>query len=151
MKTFVFSTLFMAFAGFATSASEVDSWIVAPPDIAGANTTAIPPGDVFEVVASMCGNAGAELQKKTFVALSEKSAKHFTGTYYSCPKGKKPYLVRGVYGFAGTGAFFVSKIGTAVWVSHRSLGDDFTSTRTALILNLDFEPTAVYSFVSIIR
>ena len=84
-----------------------------------------------------------------FLAISEARSKKYTGHYYSCPPGKRPYLVRGVFGFAGTGAFYVYKVDRALWVSHESLGTDFVSSRTALIVNLDFEPSAAYATVSI--
>lgn len=137
-------------APFAAMAATPDSWITEwPLPISTTKKEQMSLADIFEVVASMKGNAEADLQKKTFLAISEVQAKWFTGRYYSCPAGKRPYLVRGVFGFAGTGRFFVYKVDRALWVLHESLGTDFVSSRTALIVNLDFEPTAAYATVSI--
>ncbi len=99
----------------------------------------------------MRGNAESELQKKQFVVLSEAQARKFTGIYYSCPKGKRPFLVRALFGYAGTGAFYVYRSGREICVAHESLGTEFFSARSALVVNLDSEPTAIYVSVSIIQ
>lgn len=99
----------------------------------------------------MSGNAESELQKNTFIPLSDVKARKYTGHYYICPKGKRPYLVRAVAGFAGTGKFQVYRVGQSIWVAHESLGRGWASARTAMVVNLDFEPTAAYATVSIIE
>jgi len=129
-----------------------DSWIAEPPSsIAFGKKEAVSDGDVFEVVASMRGNAEAELQKIPLIPLSHAQARKFTGAYYSCPKGKRPYLIRALFGYGGTGKFWVYRIKREVWVLHESLGQDFTSTRTGLIVNLDFDPAKAYVTVSIVK
>ncbi len=150
MKRIIASlVIFSASAAFSATS---DAWIVSPPPTAvAAKKIEIPVSDVFEVVTSMAEHAQSALHKKTFVPLSEQHARMFTGHYYSCPDGKRPFLVRAVAGFAGTGAFHVSRLGDAVWISHESLGEEFISSRTALVVNLDFTPTAAYASVSIIR
>ena len=133
-------------------AASPDSWTAEPPlAIVADRRKAIPAADHYEVVASMRANAESELQKKQFVVLSEAQARKFTGPYYSCPNGKRPYLVRALFGFAGTGAFYVYRSGQEICVSHESLGTEFVSARSALIVNLDFDPTAIYVTVSIIQ
>ena len=118
--------------------------------IASRNRT-IPVADHYEVVASMRANSESKLQEKHFVVLSEAQARKFTGAYYLCPKGKRPYLVRALFGFAGTGAFYVYRSGREICVSHESLGTKYFSARSALVVNLDFEPTTIYVSVSIIE
>ena len=133
-------------------AASADAWIVQPPSsISRAKSEQKIAVDFYEVVASMMGNAESELQKKALVRISEAQARHFGGQGYSCPKGKMPYLVRAPYGFAGTGRFRVVRIGEALWVSHESLGPEFVSQRSALIVNLESEPSVVYATVSIAR
>jgi hypothetical protein len=146
-----FSISFLALALLVFGA-EPDPWINAPPaKLPLAEEAKLPATDLFEVVASMNGNAQFDLQKKSFIALSEAAARKLTGHYYSCPRGKRPYLVRAVAGFAGTGKFHVYRIEQAVLISHESLGRGWATSRTALVLNLDFEPNAAYATVSIIE
>lgn len=141
----------LAFAALANSATR-DSWLAEPPPgISFRKQDAVPERDVYEVVASMRAHAEAELQKVPLLPLSEAQARKFTGEYYSCPKGKRPFLTRALYGFAGTGKFWVYQIKREIWVLHESLGSEFASSRTALILNLDFDPAKAYVTVSIIK
>ena len=129
-----------------------DSWIAEPPPgIAFGKKETISDVDIFEVVASMRENAEAELQKIPLIPLSHAQARKFTGAYYSCPKGKRPYLIRALFGYGGTGKFWVYQIKREIWVLHESLGQDFTSTRTGLVVNLDFDPAKAYVTVSIAK
>ncbi len=133
-------------------AASPDTWIVEPPrEVAISKVPAIPTVDVFEVVASKHSLATGDLRKIAVTPISEERARLYTGHYYVCPKGKRPFLVRGLVGFAGTGHFRAYRVGTAIWVSHESLGDQIISSRTALVVNLDFEPSSAYVTVSIIQ
>jgi hypothetical protein len=148
---FLFVLALVAWVAPALSATS-DSWTAEPPpSIAFGKHDVISAVDIYEVVASMRGNAEAELQKIPLIPLSVAQARKFTGAYYSCPKGKRPYLVRALFGFAGTGKFWVYQIKREIWVLHESLGQDLTSARTALVLNLDFDPARAYVTVSIIK
>jgi hypothetical protein len=129
-----------------------DSWIAEPPpSIAFGKHDVISAGDIYEVVASLRGNAEAELQKIPLIPLSHAQARKFTGAYYSCPKGKRPYLVRALFGSGGTGKFWVYQIKREIWVLHEFLGQDITLARTALVLNLDFDPAKAYVTVSTVK
>jgi hypothetical protein len=135
-----------------TTAAKPDPWTAEPPPaISFGKHDAIPADDIFEVVASMREDAVTELQKIPLIPLSDAQARKFTGAYYLCPKGKRPFLVRALYGFAGTGKFWVYRIKREIWVLHESLGREFASQRTALVVNLDFDPAKAYVTVSIIK
>jgi len=109
--------------------------------------------EFFEVVGSRVRSAtGFYLHKESVVKLSEDQAKRLAGEIYRCPPGLKPYLIRAVYGHGGTGRFRVKRVGeAAILVVHSSLGDVFTAHKSALIVNLDFDPKQIYCDVSIAR
>ena len=114
-----------------------------PPD----KRLAIPETEFFEIVASRLVNAESDLQKVGAVPISEAKARSYTGEYYRCANGKRPYLVRAVYGSAGTGSFMVVKNDGGLWVVHGSVSAVVTYSKTALVVNLDFEPTAAFATV----
>jgi hypothetical protein len=137
-----------------SGAEEAKAWIAVPvgqqrgPD----ESKALEGANVFEVVASKAGVATSrDLLKQAIVEISEETARYYTGGYYRCPNGMKPYLVRAPYGFGGTGRYLVVRFETAIWVEHRSLGEDVAVNKSALIVNLDFVPTTAYATVSVIR
>jgi len=149
MKT-VHALVMVVFVAMPTFAAEIDPWLVEPPTaILRAKKEQKVAVEFFEVVASMKGNADVELQKRPLIPVSRAQAQKFAGRAYSCPAGKRPYLVRALYGFAGTGAFQVFQVDRALWISHESLGTDFVSSRSALIVNLESEPAAAYVTVNI--
>jgi hypothetical protein len=141
------------FASWTALGRDGASWIAAPPpEFAADEANAIPATDVFEVVASKVHVAiDRRLAPTPIVAVSETAAQYFTGAYYSCPRGKRPFLIRAVYGFGGTGTFRVFKSGRSVWVIHQSLGDGVVAHKSALVINLEFEPEHVYTTVSVVR
>ncbi|EEF57367.1 hypothetical protein [Pedosphaera parvula] len=119
-------------------------WLRTPPDPKG-KWTQIPEQDIYEVVASKETVAVvSELAKKRFVELSDEQARFFTGHYFHSSKGKKPYLLRAVYGHGGTGKYTVSRNGSSVLVLHGSLGHSDASHKSALVVNLDFVPIETY-------
>ena len=108
--------------------------------------------EVFEVVASKVSAATAgELGKYSIASLTVGRAKYFTGQYYHCSAGKKPYLVRAVYGSGGTGVYRVRQIGQSLVITHESIGEEAIYTKSALVVNLDFEPKEVYVVASIVK
>ena len=135
--------------------SDGRGWVIRPPDDKfGIDERArLDRADVFEVVASKLGLAvSSELAKKAIVEISEKAAANLTGAYYRCPKGKKPFLVRAVYSFGGTGHFIVIRHGDSIWVEHQSLGTrPFDYYRAALVVNLDFNPRDAFATSSVIE
>ena len=106
--------------------------------------------DFYEVSASKEAIAVFDLKTESILPLTEDTAKWYTGHYYKCAKGKKPYLIRAIYGQGGTGGYSLYRIGSALWISHGSLGSP-AMNRSALIVNLDFEPTNIYVTRSIAR
>jgi hypothetical protein len=83
------------------------------------------------------------------VELPPQRAVWFTGDYYASPPDKQAYLVRAVYGHAGTGRFQLERIGDDLFIHHQSLGRSTIHQKTALVVNLDFVPEQIFIRVSI--
>ena len=111
--------------------------------------TDIPPADIYEVTASKAAFALMELEETSLVELPPQRAAWFTGDYYARPPDKQAYLVRAVYGHAGTGRFQLERIGDDLLIHHQSLGHSTIYQKTALVVNLDFEPEQIFIRVSI--
>lgn len=77
-----------------------------------------------------------------------KLVKYFTGIYFQSEQ-KKLYIVRSVYGHGGTGNYTVSRLGNNLLIEHSSLGQEIVYHKSALILNLEFEPKEIYIICSI--
>lgn len=110
----------------------------------------MPKTDLYEVVSSqMNGWQVRDLPASGFKELTESNAKHCTGHYYTCPSGKRPYLVRAVFGQGTFGNFRVERRGNSlavIWetllVTPRELQN------SALVVNLDFTPDEIYNDLS---
>jgi hypothetical protein len=154
MKTLLL-LVFASLVGFVQAADDARLWIIRPPDTKYGpdERKALDQSDVFEVVASKVSVAiSSELSKKQIVQVSEQTAMYYTGTYYRCPQGKKPYLVRAVYTFGGTGSYLVVRHLDSIWVEHHALGRaPFLHTKSALVVNLEFAPFAAYATASVIE
>ena len=75
----------------------------------------LPRPDVYEVGASKLDLLSIrDLPPSGFRALKEPEAIHFTGAYYSCPSGKRPYLIRAVYAKGGFGQFRAERRGSSL-------------------------------------
>lgn len=109
----------------------------------------IPQTDIYEVTASKIGFAFMELEQTSIFKLTPELAVWFTGHYYTCPPGKQPYLVRAVYGHAGTGAFSLKRLEDNLLILHQSMGHSTIYQKTALVVNLDYEPDQVFIRVKI--
>lgn len=105
--------------------------------------------DIYEVTASKVAFAFMELEQTSISKLSPELALWYTGHYYILPPDKQPYLVRAVYGHAGTGAFSLKRLDDGLLVLHQSMGHSTIYQKTALVVNLDYEPGQVYIRVSI--
>lgn len=115
-----------------------DKWIV------------IEESDYYEVVVSKEASAmNSGLIENQFVSIDEVDAKGFTGFYYRSSKQKKPYLVRSVYGYGGTGNYIVLRRGNDLLIEHNSLGGGVNYHKSALIINLDFKPEKIFITCSI--
>ena len=116
-----------------------------PPKVLAAERTALPPNDIYEVVLSKQAFAvWSGLSTKPILAISEDLARQLTGPYYRCDTGKKPFLARGVFINGGTGGFEAFKVGQAIWIMHEGLGSMGGMFKSALIVNLAFDPTEAY-------
>ena len=109
----------------------------------------IPQTDIYEMTASKIGFAFMELEQTGIFKLSPELAVWYTGHYYTCPPGKQPYLVRAVYGHAGTGAFSLKRLEDDLLILHQSMGHSTIYQKTALVVNLDYEPVQIFIRVKI--
>lgn len=125
-------------------------WIRRTPEsIPAGEWQEIPQGDIFEVVASKeFAAVHRDLTNTAVAPLTLETAKYFNPRYETVP-GKKPYLVRAVYGHGGTGSYSVLRRGSDVRVMHGSLGRSAACNASALIINFDFVPREIYIEVSI--
>ncbi|MES2695120.1 MAG: hypothetical protein V4773_16725 [Verrucomicrobiota bacterium] len=137
------------------TAAAGETWVVKPLDHKyGPNEkNRLDRTEVYEVVASKVEVViTGYLARKSFIEISEQTAAAYTGHYYRCPPGKKPFLVRAVYAFGGTGSYMVVRHHDSVWVQHDSLGSaPMTINKSALVVNLDFVPNEAYATVSVIE
>ena len=141
--------LFILFVLGACKGSEMQAgaeWL-REPDLANAQSEKyldIPSTDIYEVTASKVDFAFMELEQASIIKLSPERAVWFTGHYYTSTPGKQAYLVRAVYGHAGTGAFSLKQLENGLLVLHQSLGHSTIYQKTALVVNLDYEPDQIY-------
>src|SRR6187402_3833255 len=85
----------------------------------------LPKTDIYEVVPSQMGLSSVQnIPESGFKELREIHAKWVTGHYYSCPAGKRPFLVRAVYLRDGAGRLRVERKGNylaVIWGSFLGL------------------------------
>lgn len=143
--------LVAASTAFAADLNDGKAWLhPAPPTCRSSSLKELPASDFFEVAASKEYVAEVrDLERRRFVPLTQETAHYFTGDYYRCPSGKRPFLVRAVFAHGGTGNYTLHRCGNALLVSHASLGTTTIYRRSALVVNLSFTPTDVYTAVSV--
>jgi hypothetical protein len=144
-----FVAFFMLLMVGACKGSEMQAgaeWLREPDldDVQNEQYLDIPNTDIYEVTASKVDIALMELEQTSISKLSPELATWYTGHYYTCPEDKQPYLVRAVYGHAGTGAFSLKRLDDDLLIVHRSLGHSTIYQKTALVVNLDYEPDQIY-------
>ena len=118
-----------------------------PGDIASdGDWLVLPKTDVYEVVPSQMGMVPIrDLPESGFREWTEANARAATGHYYSCPAGKRPFLVRAVYADGFVGRLRVERQGNSLAVIWGSLpGSPRNLKHSALVVNLDFTPDAIY-------
>lgn len=110
----------------------------------------LPKTDIYEVVTSQIGlDPICKLPMSGIRELSEPSARKLTGHYYNCPSGKRPYLLRAVYERGGFGSFRVERRDNDLAVVWDCIGTTPAGLeKSALIINLDFEPEQIYNELS---
>jgi hypothetical protein len=150
----IFIAFFMLLVLGACKGSEMQAgaeWLREPDleDVQNEQYTDIPKTDIYEVTASKADIAFIELEQTSISKLSPELAIWYTGHYYTSPAGKQPYLVRAVYGHAGTGAYSLKRLDDDLLIIHQSLGHSTIYQKSALVVNLDFEPDQIYIRVKI--
>ena len=118
------------------------------------NWTILPKGDIYEVGASKLDwSSIREMSPLGYEKLTEAGARAYTGAYYSCPVGKTPYLLRAVYRTGnGPGQFRAERNGTSIAIVFGDMPtippESSKYEWSAVVVNLDFTPDAVYTAVS---
>ena len=153
-KASLFIAMFVLFVLGACKGSEMQAgaeWLREPDkkNIQSEQIFDIPSTDIYEVTASKIDFALMDLEQTSIFKLSPELAMWYTGHYYTCSSDKQPYLVRAVYGHAGTGAYSLKRVSDDLLVIHQSLGHSTIYQKSALVVNLDFEPAQIYIRVNI--
>jgi len=92
------------------------------------------------------------LQDAPAVELTLEQATRFLEKLPKAPAGTKPYLVRGLVLYRGTGNFTLYTSGTQLYVHHGSLGHELPpQMRQPLIAFLGFAPSKVFVACSLAR
>ena len=76
-----------------------------------------------------------KLEDQKFVTISEDVARRYVGNDYLNEKGRKPYLIRAVYGHA-TGRYVLFKRNQEYFLLHASLGKSSPRHRAAMVINV---------------
>ena len=107
----------------------------------------LPKTYIYEVVTSQMGISSVrDLPESGFKELREANARWCTGHYYTCPAGKRPFLIRAVYA-RRFGRLRVERQGNSLAVIWGSIPGTSNRDleRSALVVNLDFTPDEVYN------
>ncbi len=127
-------------------AADGDSWLTPKieRELHDLRYYALPETDFFEVGASKLELAIDELSERSFVALDELLLAELCGTTYRPQKGKKPYLVRAVYGNTPA-PFGVIDFKGELFISHCGMREaDRALRKTALVVTLPDPPKNVH-------
>jgi hypothetical protein len=114
----------------------------------------LPRADVYEVGASKLGVSSVRnLPDSGFRKLRPEEAIGYTGEYYHCPPGKTPFLVRVIYCKTGLGGFRAERNGGSLAIVNFGRLPIFNShpeeyERSAVVVNLDFTPSEIYTEIS---
>ena len=132
------------------NAGNAENWLQPVPPAAGnvLSWVDISKETYFEIPASKLLAAEYWLRDSAFLPQEQNEIKYFGRPDFNCPASTKPYLVRAAYINGGTGSFGLHWAGSALIVSHASLGPSGSPSKSALIACLAKEPTAVFSSLS---
>ena len=107
-----------------------------------------PATNIYEVVTSQSGTALIrDLPECGFKELSEAQARFATGHYYSRMHDSRPFLIRAVYA-SNAGRFRMERKGNSLAVVWEGLIPGIPSgslKKSALVVDLDFTPDAIYN------
>ena len=110
-------------------------WLEPPPASAGSpqQWKEIPATAFFEVPASRLAAAEAWLSDTAALLQEPNGIAYFGRPDFKCTESTRPYLVRALYTNGGTGRFSLHWAGSALVVSHESLGRSSRPFRSALV------------------
>lgn len=142
--------LLFVFLSFSAIAAPSKAWLDPVPTSAGSwrDWAEIPSDIFFEVPASKLGTAEVWLADTALMAQEQSGLTYFGRPDFKCPVSTKPYLVRAAYINGGTGSFSLHWAGSALVVSHASLGPGGAPRKSALVACLSKTPAAVFSSLS---
>jgi hypothetical protein len=152
MKRF-FSFVFAILAVATSNATEARSWERLPAQTMFPGVWSFPrlPDPSVHAIKpeGQTSKAYAALSTMSAVEVSCTEAQRLTSSdAVQCKKGIKHFLVRAVSGASGTGGFSVFHKGTTLYITHVSVGNELSVANTALLLELSFKPTAVFTWAS---
>lgn len=142
--------LLLALLPLSSVAAPPQSWLAPVPHSAGTwrEWSEIPSTAFFEVPASKLPTAEAWLSDSAYMLQDQGGVRYFGRVDFKCTAPAKPYLVRATYVSGGTGSFSLAWAGSALVVAHASLGPGGPASKSALLVCLSREPTAVFSSLS---
>jgi hypothetical protein len=144
LVAFIFASLY----GCAIAPDRNVAWLERVPNSEGTRSDwrAVAPHMFFEVSASRLASAEWALTDVSF--LREKEPDYCGRPDFKCALPSKTFLIRAEYVNGGTGSFGLAWAGSALVVSHSSLGGGGPPSRSVLVACLDQVPTAVYGHLS---
>ena len=148
MKKYVAALL--SLFSFPAIAGAGGAWLEAVPASAGPwqKWTEVPRDSFFEVPASKLATAESWLSDVAYLAQDPSGVSYFGRSDFACIAPKTPYLVRASFVHGGTGEFRLYLTGTELIVAHGSLGPPRPASKSALVVCLASEPTAIFSSLS---
>jgi hypothetical protein len=120
-------------------------WI-SEPKTSFAETQKLPETAFAEVRITRLMSAVDELKEKSVIPLTGEMARYYAGTAFKPGKGKKSFLVRGLFANY-TGKFALFWKDGQLLVEHDSLGKHFNPQFCPLIVNLPAEPASIFVVV----
>lgn len=144
-------TLLILFCVESLAADTSGPWLLPPPSIyRDPYKTYLDDSSFHEVEDAKHGEAFSILMDHEAVALSADQQAEFSHGSLRCPSATRPYLVRAIYGFRGTGSYRISQNKTALIVFHGSLGHTTPEPKkSALVVCLSSQPLEVYGSISV--
>jgi hypothetical protein len=132
----------LIFLPVAVAAATTDSWYTGFPKALESFPLKreLPNTHYFEIPLSQFASAEQLLLLQPYVRIQN----GYFGSFPACPAGTIPYLVRAVFERTNT-VFFVYLVGTKILVLAGALGPPEPQHRSALVVCLTVQPSAVYT------
>jgi len=132
----------LLFLPAAVAAATADSWYTGFPKALESSPLRreLPNTHYFEIPLSQFASAEQLLLSQPYTRIQN----GYFGSFPACPAGTIPYLVRAVFERTNT-VFFVYLVGTKVLVLAGALGPPEPQHRSALVVCLEAQPSAVYT------